>query len=254
MHSIKSKNTKYIQEFMQQNSNEKIERRKKMTIVFIRAVILYMLLIFSVRFMGKHQIGELQPSELAITILISNIATLPVEDTSLPLLTGIIPILTLASLDVIMSWLGIKSKRLRNITCGKPVVIINNGRIDQKKMKEIRFTVDDLTEALHSQNIFDISEVQFAVVETTGTVSVYQKYEYRNVTNGDMKLKSKSIDPPEIVIDEGVIVNDALERLNLSEEKLRSILEKERLKVKDIFIMTLDSDMKHSIVRRENRK
>ena len=121
-------------------------------------------------------------------------------------------------------------------------------------MKEIRFTVDDLTEALHSQNIFDISEVQFAVVETTGTVSVYQKYEYRNVTNGDMKLKSKSIDPPEIVIDEGVIVNDALERLNLSEEKLRSILEKERLKVKDIFIMTLDSDMKHSIVRRENRK
>ncbi len=225
-----------------------------MTIVFIRAVILYMLLIFSVRFMGKHQIGELQPSELAITILISNIATLPVEDTSLPLLTGIIPILTLASLDVIMSWLGIKSKRLRNITCGKPVVIINNGRIDQKKMKEIRFTVDDLTEALHSQNIFDISEVQFAVVETTGIVSVYQKYEYRNVTNGDMKLKSKSIDPPEIVIDEGVIVNDALERLNLSEEKLRSILEKERLKVKDIFIMTLDSDMKHSIVRRENRK
>ncbi len=225
-----------------------------MTIVFIRAVILYMLLIFSVRFMGKHQIGELQPSELAITILISNIATLPVEDTSLPLLTGIIPILTLASLDVIMSWLGIKSKRLRNITCGKPVVIISNGRIDQKKMKEIRFTVDDLTEALHSQNIFDISEVQFAVVETTGTVSVYQKYEYRNVTNGDMKLKSKSIDPPEIVIDEGVIVNDALERLNLSEEKLRSILEKERLKVKDIFIMTLDSDMKHSIVRRENRK
>lgn len=225
-----------------------------MTIVFIRAVILYMLLIFSVRFMGKHQIGELQPSELAITILISNIATLPVEDTSLPLLTGIIPILTLASLDVIMSWLGIKSKRLRNITCGKPVVIINNGRIDQKKMKEIRFTVDDLTEALHSQNIFDISEVQFAVVETTGTVSVYQKYEYRNVTNGDMKLKSKSIDPPEIVIDEGVIVNDALERLNLSEDKLRSILEKERLKVKDIFIMTLDSDMKHSIVRRENRK
>ncbi len=225
-----------------------------MTIVFIRAVILYMLLIFSVRFMGKHQIGELQPSELAITILISNIATLPVEDTSLPLLTGIIPILTLASLDVIMSWLGIKSKRLRNITCGKPVVIINNGRIDQKKMKEIRFTVDDLTEALHSQNIFDISEVQFAVAETTGAVSVYQKYEYRNVTNGDMKLKSKSINPPEIVIDEGVIVNDALDRLNLSEEKLRSILEKERLKVKDIFIMTLDSDMKHSIVRRENRK
>ena len=159
-----------------------------MSVVFIRAVILYVLLIFTVRLMGKRQIGELQPSELAITILISNIATLPVEDTGIPLLTGIIPILTLAGLDVIMSWLGIKSRTIRRFTCGKPVIIISGGQLDQKKMQSIRFTVDDLAASLRSQGIFDISEVQLAVVETTGTLSVYQKYSARNVTNGDMEL------------------------------------------------------------------
>lgn len=225
-----------------------------MSVIFIRAVILYLLLIFSVRFMGKHQIGELQPSELAITILISNIATLPVEDVSTPLLTGIIPIITLAGLDVIMSCLGVKSRKIRLLTCGKPVVIINNGVIDQQKMKDIRFTADDLMEALHSKDIFDISEVQFAVVETTGAVSVYQKYEHRTVTNGDMKYKGKSIDPPEIVIDSGVIVRDAISRIGSNEDKLRSILEKEKIRQKDVFIMTMDCSGKYSVIKKEGRK
>ena len=131
-----------------------------MTVVFIRAVILYLLLLAAVRFMGKHQIGELQPSELAVTILISNIATLPVEDTGMPLFTGIIPVLTLACLDVVMSCIGVKSRVVRDLTGGKPVVIVSNGKIDQKKMRDLRFTVDDLIEAMHSLNIFDISEVQ----------------------------------------------------------------------------------------------
>lgn len=224
-----------------------------MTVVFIRAAVLYLLLIFSVRFMGKHQIGELQPSELAVTILISNIATLPVEDMSMPLFTGVIPILTLASLDVIMSWLGVKSRRLRNITCGKPVVIISGGVIDQRKMRDIRFTVDDLMEALHSQNIFDLNEVQFAVVETTGTVSVYQKYEYRSVSNGDMGIHEKSIDPPEVVIDQGRIVNDALKRSGSSEKQIKAILEKEKISLKDVFLLTVDSSGAYSIVRKDKR-
>lgn len=223
-----------------------------MSVVFIRAVILYLLLVFSVRFMGKHQIGELQPSELAVTILISNIATLPVEDMSMPLFTGVIPILTLAGLDVIMSWLGIKSRRLRNLTCGKPVVIISNGVIDQRKMRDIRFTVDDLMEALHSQNIFDLKEVQFAVVETTGAVSVYQKYEYRNVSNGDMGLRSKSSDPPEVVIDQGKIVKEALKRTGRDEKRVNDILKKEKLSLKDVFLMTLDSDGEYSLVKSDS--
>ena len=224
-----------------------------MTIVFIRAVILYVLIVFIVRFMGKHQIGELQPYELALTILISNIATLPIEDISMPLLTGIIPIITLAGLDVIVSWFGIKSKRIRNLTSGKPIVIISNGIIDQNKMKEIRFTCDDLMEALHSQNIFDINEVQFAVVETTGTVSIYQKHKYRTVTNEDMNLKVKDSNPPEIVISDGVFYDDVIKRLNIGYEYLNKVLEKENITLSDVFIMTMTDDGKYSLVKKNKK-
>lgn len=223
-----------------------------MAVVFIRAVILYLLLLATVRFMGKHQIGELQPSELAVTILISNIATLPVEDTSMPLFTGIIPVLTLAALDVLMSCIGVKSWLLRVITGGKPVVIVSNGKINRRKMRDLRFTTDDLVEAMHSQGIFDISEIQYAVVETTGTISIYQKYEYRPVTNKDMKLHGKSIDPPEIIIEDGRLIKESLERTGVNESRLRSILKKENTATEEIFIMTLDSDMTYSIIRKED--
>ena len=222
-----------------------------MSVVFIRAVILYVLLIFTVRLMGKRQIGELQPSELAIPILISNIATLPVEDTGIPLLTGIIPILTLAGLDVIMSWLGIKSRTIRRFTCGKPVIIISGGQLDQKKMQSIRFTVDDLAASLRSQGIFDISEVQLAVVETTGTLSVYQKYSARNVTNGDMELKGKDENPPEVVVADGELVPEAMDRLGITQKWIEAALKKEKAAIKDVYLMTAYPGGKCSIIRRD---
>ncbi|MDE6132752.1 MAG: DUF421 domain-containing protein [Oscillospiraceae bacterium] len=221
-----------------------------MSVVFIRAVILYVLLIFTVRLMGKRQIGELQPSELAITILISNIATLPVEDTGIPLLTGIIPIVTLAGLDVIMSWLGIKSRTVRRFTCGKPVIIISGGQLDQKKMQSIRFTVDDLAASLRSQGIFDISEVQLAVVETTGTLSVYQKYSARNVTNGDMEIKGKNENPPEVVVADGELVPEAMGRLGVTPKWIEAALKKENAAIKDVFLMTAYPGGKCSIMKK----
>ncbi|MDE5740957.1 MAG: DUF421 domain-containing protein [Oscillospiraceae bacterium] len=221
-----------------------------MSVVFIRAVILYVLLIFTVRLMGKRQIGELQPSELAITILISNIATLPVEDTGIPLLTGIIPIVTLAGLDVIMSWLGIKSRTVRRFTCGKPVIIISGGQLDQKKMQSIRFTVDDLAASLRSQGIFDISEVQLAVVETTGTLSVYQKYSARNVTNGDMEIKGKNENPPEVVVADGELVPEAMGRLGVTPKWIDAALKKENAAIKDVFLMTAYPGGKCSIIKK----
>lgn len=222
-----------------------------MSVIFIRAIILYLLLVFSVRLMGKRQIGELQPSELAVTILISNIATLPVEDTGTPLLTGIIPIVTLASLDVIMSWLSIKSRGVRRIISGKPVIVIHDGKLDQKQMREIRFTVDDLVESLRGQGIFDISEVQFAMVETTGNLSVYQKYPYRNVTNADMEIKGRSVNPPEIIIADGELDGDAMVRLSLTQEWVERTLKKEKTAIKDVFLMTVDPDRKYSVVKKE---
>ena len=142
-----------------------------MSVVLIRSLILYIVVIFGVRLMGKRQLGELQPSELVITILISNIATLPLEDTSIPLILGILPILTLVCFEVVISWVTLKSLRMRRIISGRPKIIVRNGQIEQATMRDLRLSVDDLMTALRQQQVFDISQVQFAVMETTGTVS-----------------------------------------------------------------------------------
>lgn len=210
-----------------------------MLIIFIRAIILYCVLILTVRLMGKRQIGELQPSELAVTILISNIATLPVEDPSLPLITGLIPILTLGCLDVLMSYMGMRHGRIRTFMSGRPVVIVSGGVIDQQKMHELRFTVDDLLQAVRSENIFDISEVQFAIVETTGKVSVYPKYGSRNVTNSDLQLMGESADPPVLVIEDGILLEENLSFAGGDKEWLEGELSERGFSIKDIYMATV---------------
>ncbi len=157
-----------------------------MLIVFFRAVILYILIVISIRLMGKRQIGELQPSELVITLLLSNIATLPIEDMTIPMSMGIVPIFTLVCLDVILSHCSLKFRGLRKLICGSPKIVVTRGIIDQKQLKDLRFSADDLLESLRSMGIFDINEVQLAVVETTGKISVYQKAQFRPVNNGGM--------------------------------------------------------------------
>ncbi len=225
-----------------------------MLIIFIRAIIVYCVLILSVRLMGKRQIGELQPSELAITILISNIATLSLEDRSIPLIIGLIPLLTLVSLDVLMSWAGMMYGKVRTLMSGRPVVIISGGKIDQQKMHELRFTVDDLMEAIRGQNIFDISEVQYAIAETNGKISVYPKYESRGVTNGDIMLKNCDCDPPVLIIEDGVLLKNNLALCGFSREQLDNELKKRSLSVSGIYIMTVVPDSGEICIVEKMRK
>jgi uncharacterized membrane protein YcaP (DUF421 family) len=200
--------------------------------------------------MGKRQIGELQPSELAITILVSNIATLPIEDPGLPLFIGILPILTLVSLDVVMSFLSVKSRGIRRLMCGQPVIIIKDGVLDQNKMKELRFTNDDLTESLRIQGIFDINEVQFAVVETTGSVSVYQKHQNQAATNESVHFSRPDNNPPYLVIDDGKIVPEGLDVVGMTEKELQNILRNEKTTAENVYIMTAASSSDYYLVRR----
>ena len=146
-----------------------------MYVVFIRTLILYAIVVFGMRIMGKRQLGELQPSELVVTILISNIATLPIENTNIPLLAGVVPILTLMCFEVVVSVCTLKNRRLRTIISGTPRVVISKGVIDQKELANLRYSVEDLLEQLRSSNIFDLREVELAIVETTGALSVYKK-------------------------------------------------------------------------------
>ena len=219
-----------------------------MLIVFIRAVILYLALILGIRLMGKRQIGELQPSELVTTVLLSNIATLPVEDTGIPMIMGIIPIYTLISLDVIMSYVSLKWRKVRKLVCGSPKVVISNGRVDQKQLIRLRYTADDLLASLRSMSIFDISEVQLAVVETNGSLSVYQKKASQPVTCEDMKIKGESTDPPQLIIDSGKLIPGALEGIGFDRRWLDSTLKAHGSRLSDVFLMTCDSSGKHVII------
>ena len=212
------------------------------------------MLIFSVRLMGKRQIGELQPSELAITILISNIATLPVEDVSIPLLTGLLPVLTLVCLDVIMSWVSLKSRKMRGIISGEPVIVVSNGTVDQQKLYNLRFTTDDLMEAIRSQGIFDLDEVQFAIVETTGKVNVFPKFKNRPVTNNDLDIKNASNDPPAVIIQDGQIMDSSLKRLGLGEGWLNKILLENHTEPKDVFMLTAETAGKYKLIKKELSK
>lgn len=221
-----------------------------MSIVFIRAIILYIIVIISVRIMGKRQIGELQPSELVITILVSNIATLPLEDLNIPLTMGILPILSLVCFEVLMSWFTLKSKKLRHVVSGTPKVIIYDGILDQKVLKDLRYSVDDLMTALRSNNIFDISQVQYAVVETNGSVSVLQKYPYQNVTNKDMNIQGKDSDPPVIIISDGKIVSQGLDDAGLKRQWVTKLLERKHLKESDIFLLTADKNGDYTLIKR----
>ncbi len=216
-----------------------------MLIVFIRGIILYILVIFSARLMGKRQLGELSPAELVITILISNIATLTMEEPQVPLAMGIIPILTLVCLDVTASYITLKSRRVRRMVSGQPRVIISDGVIDQKALKDLRYTVDDVCAALRAQGVFDFTEVQYAVVETTGTVSVLQKAPNRPLTPAAVSSPEVSCDPPVCLIADGELIakgDDAAD--------IKKVLKKKHLEISDVFICTRNANGDVVIVKK----
>lgn len=224
-----------------------------MSIILLRSIILYAVVIFSVRLMGKRQLGELQPGELVITILISNIATLPIENTSVPLLPGIVPILTLVCLEVIVSFITMKSKKLRKLVSGSPKIVIRDGEIIQQTMLDLRLTIDDLLMALRSNQIFDPSEVQFAIVETTGAISVYPKSAYRNVVQEDLGLKNSSQDPPCLVVSDGAVMDKALDSIGKDVEWLEGELRSKNMTVGKTFLAMADKSGISVLIKKEEK-
>ncbi len=222
-----------------------------MLIVFIRGIIVYFLVIFATRVMGKRQLGELSPSELVITILISNIATLAMEDPEASLITGVVPILTLVCLDILASFAVLKSRKLRHVISGRPKVIISNGKLDQAVMKELRFTVDDVCSALRNSGVFDIDEVQYAVVETTGTISVLLKAPNRPVTPKTLATPETSSDPPQVLISDGDIIANGMNGVGLDEKSLRKELKRKHLDPSDVLLCMMKPDNSLYIIPKE---
>jgi uncharacterized membrane protein YcaP (DUF421 family) len=224
-----------------------------MTIVLIRSLILYFVAIFSVRLMGKRQIGELQPAELVVTILVSNIATLSLENIEIPLLHGILAILALVCYEVLVSWGSLKSVRLRRWISGSPKIIIREGRIDQEMLHALRFSVDDLMTSLRMGGVFFLRDVQFAIVETNGSVSVYQKSAAQPATRQDVNSVQPAIDPPQVIVADGQLREKALHAIGQYRKWVEAVLRASDMTMPEVFLLTADSACHYDIVRLEKK-
>lgn len=216
----------------------------------IRTFILYVTVTVAIRLMGKRQIGDMQPNELVITLLISEIAAIPLQDTEQPMSIGLAAIFVLVFLEIIISILAMKSFFVRKLLNGQSVVIIKNGVIDQHAMRNVRMTVVDLIEQLRGQDVFNIEDVAFAVLEVNGNLSVLLKKDAQPISVKDAKLNPPDSKLPLPVISDGKIVYESLKALEITKQKLNKILKHQCDNAKDVFLMTLDRDGNHTIIKK----
>lgn len=212
-----------------------------MAISIIRTVILYFLLMLAMRAMGKRQLGELQPSELVVTLLLSDLAAIPMQENSLPLFNGVLPILVLVALEITLSCLMLKFAPIARLISGSPMAIVKDGKVNEGVMRKLRITVDDLIEALRQQNVFDLRQVQYAIAETNGKISIFCYPQYQPATLDDVApQKPMNNGMPVILISDGRRCTDGLALCDLDEQWLDEQLARHGCKQQDIFLLTAD--------------
>ena len=211
-----------------------------MIITFIRSIILYIIVLVVMRLMGKREIGQLQPFELAISIMIADLASIPMSDSGIPITNGIIPILGLLVMHLIISIINMKSIKGRGIICGKPSILIYRGRIDEKLLKKERFTINELEERLRGNNIVNIGDVEYAILETNGQVTVIQKPDKRNTIPADFNIQPEYEGIPYDLVIDGKIMYDNLKQIGKNYEWLRKQVNKFNIKPEEALLVTLD--------------
>lgn len=224
-----------------------------MSITLLRAVIIYIFITVAMRVMGKRQIGELNPQELVITILISAVATVPLENNGMPLANSLIPIAIFISFEIINSTLSMKSIKFRALIKGKPRFIIKDGEIQQGELTKLRFTIDDLTDAIRQAGVFDISQVANAIVETNGVVSVQKKSEYAPLTPKDVGIKTENAEVPITAIVDGKAIADCFGNVNIDENEAKLIAISNGEQPQNILVMTIKNDGTAYIVAKEEQ-
>lgn len=213
-----------------------------MLVAFVRTLVLYIVVIIVMRIMGKRQIGQLQPFELAVAIMISELAALPMQNTGVPLVNGIIPILTLLLAQISISFIALKSTKARGVICGKPSILIENGKINEEVMRKEMYTLNDLLEQLRSKDSANIADVEFAILETNGQLSVIAKSQKRPVNPADLQLQTDYEGLPLDLIVDGEINRKNLKMTKLDEHWLKQELEKRGIAdTREILFASLDS-------------
>jgi len=225
-----------------------------MATAFVRTILLYFILMIGLRAMGKRQIGELEPIELVLTLLISDLAAVPMQDFGIPLLNGIVPIVTLLSLSMLLSWCAMRSIRLRRLICGNPTTLIENGAIRQDAMERNRFTLDELIDELRAQGITDLTTVKYAVLETNGQLSVLLYPKDAPVTPKQMGLTPEDdVSLPHILINDGRVLDSGLRECGLDKAWLtRTLSGRGCRSPREVLLLSLDDRGKIVLVRKED--
>jgi len=225
-----------------------------MLLTFVRTIILYIIVLVVMRFMGKREIGQLQPFELAISIMIADLATLPMAEPGIPITNGIIPILGLLVMHLIISVINLKSMKMREIICGKPSILIYRGRIQEENMKKERFTINELEERLRGENVFDIGDVEYAILETSGQISVIQKPNKRNTIPEDFGINPEYEGISYDLVVDGKIMKQNLEKLGKDYNWLLKQVDAFGIKPEDALIATIDGKGNFFCQEKEGRK
>ena len=209
-----------------------------MAIIFFRTLIIFITLIVLMRLLGKRQMRELELSELVVSVMIADLAATPLQDIGIPLLNGLVPILTLFACELVISGLNLTSVWFRDLMCGKPSFLILDGMIQEKEMRKVRFSVDELMEELRSKEILDISTVKYAILETDGTLSTILIPDERPVSARQLKLEGADSGYPVILIEDGVLLNKNLEHIGKSRTWLENEISSHGgSRIEDVFVM-----------------
>ena len=224
-----------------------------MLINFVRAIILYLVVLLVTRLMVKREIGQLQPFEFVISLMIANLATIPMSEIGVPMLSGIVPIMGLLTMHLIISLLNLKFIKFRHFICGKPTIIVYKGKIDEQALEKERFTVNELEERLREKDIFSLADVDFVILETNGDISVIPKPEKKNVTLEDMNLPGEYSGMSYNLILDGVVMYNNLKIIGKDYIWLERQVKKFKLKPEDVLVATIDEKGNFYCQERENK-
>lgn len=211
-----------------------------MLLSFIRTVILYPVLIFVIRLMGKRQLGQMEPSEFAVTMMVANLATIPVEEREAPLYMGLIPMLTVLGLELVLAVVCLRSIFLRKLLCGKPVILIENGNILQENLRRTRITLDELTGHLREKDVLDPRAVQYAILETNGNLSVFPFSQERPATAAEAKIETRKQYLPITIVSDGKLLRENLQVAGKTEAWVHKTLKKKKADISTTWLLTVD--------------
>ena len=212
-----------------------------MLISLIRSIFLYLILIAAIRLMGKRQIGEMEASEFVVTMLIADLASVPMQNNAISLFSGLAPILAVLALELILAAASMKWLGVRRALCGRPVILIENGKISQENLERTRVTLDELTGQLRAQGVLDLGEVNYAILETNGQISVFPYAKNRPASAADLGLEPADPSLPYTVVSDGRLLAENLALAGRDRAWLEGVLAAEGCRLRDVFVLTVDA-------------